>query len=535
MGKGTDKLYITHSEWSGEFGGMQFGGIQARKKTEKNFQCLPFYCCSLSLQPFSHPACTPEGIIFDLSNIYAYIKKYGKSPVTGEKLELKSLIKLNFYKNGNGEYHCPATFRVFTEHTHIVAIKTTGNVYAYEAIDRLNIKTKNWRDLLTDEPFTRADIIVLQDPHNLEARNLSNFYYVKHDQKLSDKDAKENPLNDINVSATGSAGRVLAKLAGQKKTSSDQSTVQKEKTPVKDDAKAKKFEPVKKKLPYNAAHYSTGYAAASLTSTAMTPVTENENMLLDKEEVMFKEIKAKGYARIVTNMGNLNIELFCDKIQGGDPTGTGKGGESYWKKDFPDEFKSNLSHNERGLLSMANRGKGTNGSQFFITFRPCTHLDNKHTIFGKLVGGKDVLDKMESVPTDEADYPLQEIKMLDVMVFVDPYEEYEKRLERKLLFESENAEKKNNPKEKSEKETTTWFGTQLTRLADPSTNVSAGVGKYLKSTSAKRTLEFEDTEADYPVEQEKKKTKSTGYNFGDFSGKITESESYYIKLASIHL
>jgi len=45
---------------------MQFGGIQARKKTEKNFQYLPFYCCSLSLQPFSHPACTPEGIIFDL-------------------------------------------------------------------------------------------------------------------------------------------------------------------------------------------------------------------------------------------------------------------------------------------------------------------------------------------------------------------------------------------------------------------------------------------------------------------------------------
>jgi len=60
------------------------------------------------------------------------------------------------------EYHCPATFRVFTDHTHIVAIKTTGNVYAYEAIDRLNIKAKNWRDLLTDEPFTREDIIVLQ-------------------------------------------------------------------------------------------------------------------------------------------------------------------------------------------------------------------------------------------------------------------------------------------------------------------------------------------------------------------------------------
>ena len=62
-----------------------------------------------------------------------------------------------------------------------------------------------------------------------------------------------------------------------------------------------------------------------------------------------------------------------------------------------------------------------------------------------------MLDKMESVPTDEADYPLQEIKMLDVVVFVDPYEEYEKRLKRKLLLESENAEKRNISKEKSEK------------------------------------------------------------------------------------
>jgi peptidyl-prolyl cis-trans isomerase-like protein 2 len=108
---------------------------------------------------------------------------------------------------------------------------------------------------------------------------------------------------------------------------------------------------------------------------------------------MFNEIKEKGYAQIVTNLGSLNIELFCDKaprtcynfimlskqgyyngiifhrkiknfmIQGGDPTSTGKGGESYWKKDFADEFKRNLSHNERGLMSMANKGKNTNSSQ----------------------------------------------------------------------------------------------------------------------------------------------------------------------------
>jgi peptidyl-prolyl cis-trans isomerase-like protein 2 len=61
-----------------------------------------------------------------------------------------------------GEYHCPITLRVFNENTHIVAVRTSGNVYAQEAIERLNIKPKHWFDLMTDEPFTRKDLITLQ-------------------------------------------------------------------------------------------------------------------------------------------------------------------------------------------------------------------------------------------------------------------------------------------------------------------------------------------------------------------------------------
>lgn len=75
-------------------------------------------------------------------------------------------------------------------------------------------------------------------------------------------------------------------------------------------------------------------------------------------------------------------------IQGGDPTGTGKEGASYWGHPFRDEYdvKGALKHEERGTLSMANHGVGTNGSQFFMTFRKTPHLDNKHTVFGGLVG-----------------------------------------------------------------------------------------------------------------------------------------------------
>jgi peptidyl-prolyl cis-trans isomerase-like 2 len=100
-------------------------------------------------------------------------------------------------------------------------------------------------------------------------------------------------------------------------------------------------------------------------------------------------------------------------IQGGDPKGTGMGGVSYFGKNFDDEFHPKVTHSKRGILSMANAGSGTNGSQFFITFGPCTHLDGKHTVFGQLASGKDVLDKMEDVPTGENDRPKSKIRIME--------------------------------------------------------------------------------------------------------------------------
>ncbi len=84
-------------------------------------------------------------------------------------------------------------------------------------------------------------------------------------------------------------------------------------------------------------------------------------------------------------------------IQGGDPTGTGRGGESIWKKDFKDEFGKNVVFDRPFLLAMANRGPTTNGSQFFITLAPTGWLNGKHTIFGEVIDGQKVVRKIENV------------------------------------------------------------------------------------------------------------------------------------------
>ena len=86
-------------------------------------------------------------------------------------------------------------------------------------------------------------------------------------------------------------------------------------------------------------------------------------------------------------------------IQGGDPTGTGAGGESIWGHPFRNEIDPNLRYDRRGVVGMANRGPDTNGSQFFITLAPTPWLDGKHTIFGEVVSGTDAIAALEKVGT----------------------------------------------------------------------------------------------------------------------------------------
>lgn len=104
-------------------------------------------------------------------------------------------------------------------------------------------------------------------------------------------------------------------------------------------------------------------------------------------------------------------------IQTGDPTGTGTGGESIWDLEFEDEFSDELKHDKPFMLSMANCGPNTNGSQFFITVAPCPFLDKKHTIFGRVTRGMDVCQKISKVKTDpKTDKPYDDIKIININV-----------------------------------------------------------------------------------------------------------------------
>ena len=132
------------------------------------------------------------------------------------------------------------------------------------------------------------------------------------------------------------------------------------------------------------------------------------NDIAPKAVENFSGLIAKGYYNGI--IFHRVIKNFM--VQGGDPTGTGRGGKSIWGKSFEDEVSPNMKFDRKGLLAMANAGANTNGSQFFITTATTPWLNMKHTIFGEVVSGYEAVAAIENCKTGAGDRPLQEQKII---------------------------------------------------------------------------------------------------------------------------
>ncbi|XP_068924846.1 peptidyl-prolyl cis-trans isomerase-like 3 isoform X3 [Petaurus breviceps papuanus] len=165
-----------------------------------------------------------------------------------------------------------------------------------------------------------------------------------------------------------------------------------------------------------------------------------------------KSPSSKMSVTLHTDVGDIKIEVFCERtpnscenflalcasnyyngcifhrnikgfmVQTGDPTGSGKGGNSIWGRKFEDEYSEYLKHSVRGVVSMANNGPNTNGSQFFITYGKQPHLDMKYTVFGKVIDGLETLDELEKLPVNEKTFrPLNDVHIKDITIHANPF------------------------------------------------------------------------------------------------------------------
>jgi len=277
---------------------------------------------------------------------------------------------------------------------------------------------------------------------------------------------------------------------------------------------------------------TSGRTSGSLTSTAMSVSYDNDTREATAEEILqsqfntMKKMKKKGFVRLTTNLGTLDLELHCDiapractnfiglaekgkyngtsfhrsirnfMIQGGKPS---KGTEletSLWGGRFEDEFDDRLKHQGPGIVSMANAGPGTNKRQFFITYKSAPHLDRKHSVFGRVANGMDVLKAMECAPTDKKDRPRELIKINQAVVLVNPVKEAEKN-ERIRIHKRIQEKAKEKETRRASALGTLVTGT-IQKTSDDKSDAKKSksrIGHYLPQKNQKRRKESKSSDA----------------------------------------
>ena len=513
-------------------------------------------------------------------------------------------------QGGSSKWQCPILNKVFDDHLKIVAIRDRSlknpnenfaYVYSYEAYHELNVKAKSYLDLTTGHPFDpKKDVIILNDPDNeafQQQRDISRFWHIQSQhKKLLELDSKAEQNSNVRHSVT--ASRIMQQIQKEKKEKSKGDG-------TSHDANSSRGKNSRLQIfaqDVTGVQYTSGKASTSFTSTSMDVTRDNAERLATEEEILqhqFQYMKAlgkrnkklgknaKGYVKLITNRGVLLLELHCDivprtctnflglcqegaydntifhrlipkfMIQGGKKKKMPKQqtgvkiekdeDSSWWGPSFVDEFDDRLTHTGKGILSMANAGPNTNKRQFFITFDSCPHLNRKHSIFGKVVEGMDVLQSIELVGSDAKNRPLEEIYIEKTEIVVNPAQEAREWQEKQV---QQCAAEREQRKEQQSQQVSALLGKKTTSsvsggnsesVRSMSSNEATGVGRYLPQ-SAKRSI-FQlnddtgttdvgglsskvDSEGDkrrkkplsIPPIKKVKKAPPTKTTYGDFSG-----------------
>lgn len=479
-----DKLYITHGEWaSGEYG----GGKAARTLREGEVERpLPLDCCALTFTPVQSPMASSTGYIYERVAVEEYVKKYARDPVTYKPLSLKDLFLLHLERDPSGELICPVTGKPLSSHQLVLAVRPTGRVYSGEGLKRLMASGDRdaegrqiYHDYYGEASFHEGDLVILNDPSKLEGRLPRNFGHVR----------------DVGEGGASSKGKGIGGQGTLQRSGSEMATH------VKD--RAVEAVMTEKRLKVDNPPMEASYSRPTGTSTlSMVPVASpkgTDSSQLTMEQRLFREVRDQGKATVRTNYGDMHFILHCREaprtcynfltlarrgyyagvpfhrllrgfvLQGGDPTGTGMGGDSCWGRPFPSEPGGLATHHrKRGLLSMANRGDAcSNTSQFFVTLAPAAHLDGIHPVFGEMIGGEETLASIERVPVDERGKPLRPVIMEDVIIVEDPYVELRKRIEE----EGKRANEGGHPRDTLRRPTS---------LTPATKHTTSTIGKYIK-------------------------------------------------------
>ena len=366
-----------------------------------------------------------HGVIFDKFALMEHVMQFKKDPVSGDSLQLSDLIELKMDRaeegGGGGSFgwQCPVLCKKFTDYSKVVAImnkkERVAHVLSYEALLELNYKANNMENLITGEPFSKKDVVWLQDPDNqklCQLRDISNFHHIRNMRK--NDASRMNSGENKNIRHSVTASRVMNKIkSSRNKSENNEGNGTKRGTTNETEedwqSKGKRLKIFSEVSSNSSARLKS---TVGLTSTVMASVELSEEpSAKEKLETRFeamKKLKKKGYVQLQTNIGNIMLELDCDiaprtttnflgLVKEGKYNGVkfhrkikkfmiqcgSKKKDSYFGGTFKDEFDDRLKHSERGILAMANAGAHTNKDQFYITFQSASHLDKKHSVFGR--------------------------------------------------------------------------------------------------------------------------------------------------------